>query len=497
MPALIANLLLTRTQLLQKLIDPRRNIDKECGYPEGEPDARFYRLMYDRNDVATRVVDLWPDECWSVYPSLFENEDESVTTPFEKAWEELSLRINPWYYLHRVDELSGIGRFGVLLMGFDDGKVLSSPLEGIDPITGEAAPDAPERKLLFLRPFDECVVSVASYEDNPSSARYGLPKMYDIQLPDLSVASSIETSDQMRLMPTQVHWSRVIHVADNRKNSEVYGTPRQKPVINRLCDLRKILGGSGEMFWRGAFSGFAFETLPELIAQGLVELDEESLRDQYEDYSNGLKRFLALNGMKATSLAPQVADPTAHVEQHIHMIAIALKVPIRVFTGTEAAHLASTQDAGTWNRRLARRQSMYLTPLLIRPFIDRLIAVKALPKPAENYRIQWVDLNAMSDKDKADVALKKAQAMLQYVTGGIETTMTLLDFLVHFIGLDQKTAQQVVANSEKNKNKRVTEEVWQQPAGGMGAAAPGQSPNGKGIERTAKANKKPARNSLG
>src|SRR5690606_42007529 len=61
---------------------------------------------------------------------------QDKTTPFEMAWDQLgrSLKNNSWHQdeegniiweaLARADTLSGIGHYGVILLGIDDGKEL-------------------------------------------------------------------------------------------------------------------------------------------------------------------------------------------------------------------------------------------------------------------------------------------------------------------------------------------------------------------------------------
>ena len=111
-----------RVSWMQAMIDPRRNLDHECGYPPMIV-PKQYRYMYDREGPGSRVVKVYPDECWAVNPDIYEIEDPTEKTPFEVAWMRLSQSswINPLHYLHRVDVLSGIGRYGVLLIGTDDG----------------------------------------------------------------------------------------------------------------------------------------------------------------------------------------------------------------------------------------------------------------------------------------------------------------------------------------------------------------------------------------
>jgi hypothetical protein len=437
---------LSRDSLFGASLDPDgRNLDKECGYPQGEPSVDLYRKLYDREGLATRVVNVYPDECWSVQPLLYETEDSRITK-FERAWNSLCKmpELNPWGKLHLVDELSGIGSFGALLIGINDGKDLSEPADGIDSFGKPTNARPTDRELIYLMPFSSDLVRIDEFETNKNNPRFGQPLYYSVLFADPKDA----TAGQLGPVAVQtgqwdrVHWSRMQHVADNAKSSRVFGTPRLRPVLNRMFDVRKVAGGSAEMFWRGAFPGYSFETFPELGAE--VELEVDSLKKQFDAYSNGLQRYLALTGMTAKSLAPQVADPTKTLTQLLILVCSAISVPMRIFLGSEAGHLASTQDSGTWNKRVARRQTMYLNPMLIMPFVTRLIYLGVLPEP-KNLIIAWKDLNSLSDKDHADIALKKAQAILQYVTSGSHVLVPPKEFMVLVLGWTTDEADAVIA----------------------------------------------------
>jgi len=226
-------------------------------------------------------------------------------------------------------------------------------------------------------------------------------------------------------------------------------------------DLRKVMSGSGEMFWRGAFPGYFFETLPELATQ--ADVDTTSLQDEWEKYSNGLQRYMVLTGLQSKSLAPQISNPTQHFDSHVRAIALAKGIPFRIFLGSESAHLASSQDAITWNKRVMNRQQNYLNPMLIRPFVQRLQCYGVLP-PAQNYDVEWTDLNSMTDDQKAGVTLKRAQALLQYVTSGSELVYPAKDWLIDEFGLSVEQAQQVIDDAKAGKNDLLTEQKWKQPA---------------------------------
>jgi hypothetical protein len=132
------------------------------------------------------------------------------------------------------------------------------------------------------------------------------------------------------------------------------------------------------MYWRGAFPGISLETHPQL--GGDVKFPA-GIRQTMSNYMDGLQRYLALTGVSAKTLAPQVVDPTPQIEVQIQAICIKMGIPKRIFEGSERGELASSQDSSAWNGRIRARQDNYLTPRLIVPFIDRLIAVGVLPEP--------------------------------------------------------------------------------------------------------------------
>lgn len=418
---------------------PGRDIAKECGYPPtGELTVQRFMELYLRDGIAARVNDVFPDECWAVYPRIFQNKTNK-DTPFEKAWEALETEVSAFSYMHRADRLAGIGRYGVLFLGLDDvsGPAdLTRPVVGIDEDGRPVKTSSPAPKLLYLRAFSEDCAPILSAQTNPGSRRCTEPLLYNLNFSTPSGGNVF--ASQMH----QVHWSRVVHIADNRLNSEIIGVPRMQKVLNYLLDLIKIGGGSAEMFWKGAFPGYSFETIPELLGESTV--DEESLKEQFAAYSNGLKRYLALDGMTAKPLWPQTADPTAHAAHQLLKIAATIGVPLRIFLGSEAGDRASASEVGTHNKRIAHRQRVELTPHQLRPVIDRLVTIRVLPKPVDGYGADWDDLNSLSDADKAGIALQRSQALMQYVSSGAYRLVRPLSYLTRFLGYTSEEAEAMV-----------------------------------------------------
>ena len=428
----VTNATLLRTESIRRLLSESRDINYECGYPDSIS-VEDYKSLFKRLGAAKRVVNILPEKTWATPPAVYETEEEDETL-FEEKWKALNKKMRVFHYLNRIDILSGVGRFGVLIIGLDDGKPLDQPVEGIDEITGQSTGTIKERTILYLKPFDEALVQIKSREMDQASPRYGLPKKYAIVF-----ASSADDSGRAIGETKEVHWTRVLHVADGRESSEVYGTPRMEAVYNHLLDLRKVLAGSSEMFWKGGFPGLSFETQPDIDD---ADLDTESLKDQAEDYMNGLQRYFALTGMTVKSLTPQVANPDSHVESNIRMIAASLGVPYRIFIGTEEAKMAGAQDVANFNERIASRQINYAEPYVLRAFVDRLILLGVLPE-VEEYFVSWEDLNTPTNEEKAKVAALYSEAMAKYVAGGVEALIPSTQYLTMFLGLSLEEAQAV------------------------------------------------------
>lgn len=467
--------------------DPHRDIDHECRYPEIIT-RHMYRKMFDRNGHANRAVSLLPDECWPDDPEIKETADSGVETPFEEKLEDVDKKVGLLAMLHRIDVLSGIGHFGILLLGFNDGATLDTPAPGCNAdgtwdieATSKTSVEVPTAndnsnggnglteggggtllggqyteplsqpdgqtttptggpiELLYIRALDETLVEINSYCTDVNSSRLGWPDYYNIRLMDPLTDPPVGVG--IDLTNHRVHWSRVIHVADGRLSNEVFGTPRLRPIYNYVLNLRKVQGGSAEMFWKGGFPGYSFEVDPTM-GDSTVEIDQEAMRAAFYAYSNGLERYLALTGVHANALTVQVADPSKHIEVNLDAICISIACPKRVFQGSESAHLASDQDQKTWNKRLSRRQQKYLTPYVVRPTIDRLIQVGVLPQPKE-YSVKWPDLNTQDDLTCAQVALAMTQALAAYVAGNVGQLMPPREYLEVVCGFDPEVIDAV------------------------------------------------------
>ena len=469
---MVVNNLLYERRALQRFLDDRRDIDKECGYPQTEElTAIDYKKLYDREPAGARVVNLFPDECWQSIPKIYEDEDLEISTEFEEAFEQLGKllandlgpdedleedgffqddEINPiWSYLHRVDRLSGIGHYGAILIGTDDGNDLREPLEF----------NKQERKLTYLRVLDETTCSIAKFVDEPSDRRFGRPESYNVVLGSSNYVSAGRgtVAQERTISEANVHWTRIVHIADCLESSEIIGVPRLKPVYNRVYDLHKVTGGSGEMYWKGAFPGYHFGLDPRLAFlhnKGEFTADLTLFRNQMENFQEGLQRYTFGPGISVNGMPIQVSDPTPQIKAYIEQICILLGCPVRIFLGSERGELSSTQDEGAWDGRIQFRRVNYITTRIIVPFIVRLIRLGILPKP-KRFSVSWPSIGEESKAEKADTAVKITDALVKYIQGGVDSLIEPKDYLVRIHGFSEDEVDQVLESRMESMKEEV------------------------------------------
>lgn len=162
---LVINEMSLRARFINQAMDKRRDIDKDCGFTEWIP-AEMYQRAYSRDSLSARVVEVFPKESWQTQPRIFEEAGGEKATTFEEAFDGLGRTLRGgeqsfyreseghplWGYCQRLDILQGVGSYGVMLIGLDDGLALNEPVEGveelfsdpIDPETGEEPKDGAE-----------------------------------------------------------------------------------------------------------------------------------------------------------------------------------------------------------------------------------------------------------------------------------------------------------------------------------------------------------------
>lgn len=377
-----------------------RNVWDEYGYLRRDLTFKDYFARYERQDIARRIINMPAEDTWHAAPAISDDEDPEQQSPFERSWGALVRRHQVWNRFEKADRLAGIGHYAVILIGLRGQNRLDQPAR---PVGG---PD----DVVFLKPYSEQSAAIDAFVETPTDPRYGEPEYYEIDL-----ASDERMSLKSRKV--KVHHSRVIHVAEDTLEDEVYGAPRLQHVYNLLMDLEKVVGASAEIFYRAAWGGKQFDLDPELQ---LAPEDEKNMAEELDEYQHKLRRFIRTRGVKVTDLTGQMGDPRPSFLVIQDLISAATGIPQRILFGSERGQLASEQDTTAWRSRIQQRQRKFAEPVVVRPFVDRLIGLNVLTQPNEgHYEVKWPPITGQTQLDRIrEVALMAranrdhAQAML-------------------------------------------------------------------------------------
>lgn len=360
--------------------DGARDLFKALGYKK-KLQCEDYRARYRRHGIAARVVDTYPDATWRKGAELVEDDDVDATTPFEEAWNDLALRLQVWSVFHRADILASLGRYSVILIG------MPGPLDQPAP-QSISGPD----QITYLTPFAEDDAVVDELDEDPTSPRFGQPKMYTLRRTTPSGAKTTVGAQKL-------HWSRVLHVVNAPLDDLVYGLPALERVWNYCDDLEKICGGGAEAFWLRVHQGFFFNVDPDVeVGDGEIE----TMREKSEEFANGIRRSMVTRGMELEVKGSDVANFSNPVDAVITLIAGATEIPKRILVGSERGELASSQDKTTFDERVSDRRSEFAEPRVVRPFAELCIKLGALPKPVK-FDVFWPQVEN-NQRESAEVA---------------------------------------------------------------------------------------------
>lgn len=369
----------------------RRDLMEVLGYST-RPDFNEYWARYTRQDVATRVIDLPVDQTWGGGPLQVKGFD---------GWEAFEKRLKITSRFTELDRLASIGEYAVLLIGVKEENPttdnLAKPLGKIGSLDDIA----------YLRQYSRASVTVKQSVSDTGDERFGLPEIYEID-----VSSGLTTTKTAKSATNtnsiKVHWSRVLHVTPNQTLGEIVGISRLAPILDRLHDLDKVVGGIAEMVWLGADRSLVIEHEGAGASVASVE-GKADARRQLEEFSHGIQRILNLRGAKAKALAPNVPDPTGVVQALLQLISAGSGIPMRILVGSERGEMASTQDRDNFADGIANRRTVHAQPRIVVPFYEWLEAHVEGAPAAEGLETIWPPISVLSQKETAEIAEIKAR----------------------------------------------------------------------------------------
>lgn len=409
----------------------KRKVYKALGYPEeAELTFEYYYNKYDRQDFARAVIDRPCDGTWRGHLIIKEAGSDSKTSELNTKWQELDETFGLKLRLNKADKLCDLGRYSVLFLGLDD---VGTAEEFKNPVAKGA------RQLLYIRQFAESEADVHTWDNDPKSKRFGKPILYQIKSGTAQTTGSTTTTIE-QYTNLLVHHTRVVHYVSQSLTSEVCGVSKLKPIINRLVDLEKILGGDAEMFWRGARPGYT-ATAKEDYELGAEE--EQALMDEIDKYEHDLRRFIMAKGVDIAALEQQTADPLHHIDAQLQAISAQTGIPKRILIGSERGELASSQDRDQWKELILTRQEEHAEPTILRPFINLLMKYKILP-PVAKYTVVWADVFAPSEADKAKIGKERAGALKDYADSSLASDVLSPKLAAKYLlGLNEEQADEV------------------------------------------------------
>lgn len=371
--------------------DGQRDVYDAVGWDKN-PTTQDYWDRYLMNPLGRTVVDAPAKTSWRNRPTITDDANTDQETDFESAVEDLFREHRLLERMKDADRITGIGRYGLLVIGVADGQDLQQPL-------GNA-----EEVAYFQPVAEDSVTNIrTAAQDDDTDRALGMPLEYTLDLDD---DVNVVENDIGR---TKVHHSRVVHIAENTLDSMLFGRPRMEPVYNYIGDAEKVMASTAEMAWRGADYGLLLQAM-----EGYELGDKDDLTEEAMAYYHGLQPFMRMEGIDVERLGGEEYNPSNVMAEIIKLIAGETGIPQRILTGSERGELASTQDRATWLGRISERQTFFCEPVILRPTLDKLIEAGVLPAPRgddTDYEVEWPDLFELNDLERAEVTERMAGAL--------------------------------------------------------------------------------------
>lgn len=374
--------------------DGKRDYNKLFGYGENL-NYYDYKGMYERGGYAGTIVDLFPKLCWRDMPEFKVNEKSVMEDEIKQL-----KRYGLFDGLERADRANRIGRYSVLFIGVPDGLAPNLPV-------GEAKNG--NFKGLYFNIYEQNGIEILSKNDDPSSDRFGLPELYQLQvIPEEDDDLNVGYSSMV------VHHSRVVHLAEGALASKLQGSSSLKKPWNALTDKEKVRGSSGESYYRNSRQKLALETNEGAKVSTDPEV-KKALKENVEQFQNGFEDTLRLSNMKANMLQPSMIDPRGAFDVATEDAAGASRIPVRFLTTKAGGTVTGSEDKAALNAVVKDRQDQECTGWLFSS-LEILDEAGILNLP-EFMEIEWKPQPSLTELDASVVTKNKADAFNSVTTG--------------------------------------------------------------------------------
>ena len=387
----VANTTLSFRDMLNSIIgvshSAARDIYEIFGYKRNRNFQTYYEY-YEYNDYGNRVVTALPKACWRSGVKIKDSDDEDVLE------DELSVLFNRKMFkqLEAADILNRIGAFSVLYVGLPDGLDPEQPVgmcRNLDQV--------------FFSAFSEDGITISEYEEDILSPRFNMPKIYTLQ----RVVRSSSTDVLEKTRPIRVHWTRLVHLAEGSLDSGLVGMSCLSPILNRLDDLNKSIGGASEAYFRNARGKLAYKA--DSSFSGFKSQTEKDTFDlETKAFTNGWKDSISLVGVDAKSIDTPHHDPAGTVKVALQAVSGQTGIPIRILTGEGAGQLAGNEDKASFNQLTSDRQNLTCQEWVERVF--EILQMAGLLEYRPDYVVEWHTIESLEALEKSQVGSNNANA---------------------------------------------------------------------------------------
>lgn len=376
----------------------KHNLYFDFGYPTVVDFGLLYET-YTRNSIAKAAVTKTVAKTWETQPLLQERARDAGKPKPETRREALIRQwfddLRFWQQLMECDRRALVGSYSGVILQLGDGKTWDKP---VDTVPGGLD------GLVKVIPAWEGQLSVSQWDEDQTSRTYGEPVMFSFQ--------EAAVGQQQKPRSVMIHRDRVVIWSDD-------GTLNCRSAleagINDLIDIEKIRGGGAEGFWKNAKSAPILEVdkeakLAEMAKAMGVKPEElvDKMNDQVQGWQQGFDKVLMVMGMKANSLPVTLpASPEQYFLVAVMCFAASFMIPLKILIGSQSGERASTEDAGEWARTNMSRRTNVVIPAIM-AVIRRLERFNILPE--RDWHLDWVDLTAANDDQKADRVTKMTTA---------------------------------------------------------------------------------------
>lgn len=405
---------------------------------------------YERGGAGHGAVHKLLDGCWQKLPRI-KRPNSDTESPWEKGVGNLLRSVRAMAKLKDLDRRNMVGRYAAIIYRVADSKALAEPLQRAT-------------KLVDLIPVYEDQLKVTTWHTDPEAENYGTPAMFQYRK-----ISPPGTETQGRPEEwADVHPSRVQILAEGSTGDFFEGVPLLRAGFNRLVDLDKIAGGSGESYLKNSARTIVFKydvgAAPQAIPGDHGE-PVASVRDAHETQARALNRStdaaIVMQGGDATTLQTSISDPTGPWTVAANEFAASVRIPFTILFGQQTGRLASDEDKADFANRCASRQEMELTPML-EEFITRMQAAGIIE--SGEFEVEWPPVNAPSEKDKAELLGKMTAAMQQAFQSGLVEPLFDANELRAVMGFEQRADDAMPTEGDPAQTDQEQEEDARAPA---------------------------------